>query len=483
MIGVLLTGGKGLRAYPTTKYIPKPLFKIAGKTLLQRNVEILKNQLNVTELIIIVGHLKEKILKHFDENDYGIQVTFIEQLEQKGIGHALLQAEDKLMGKNFTVMLGDEFYHDSDHNSLLELFNNKKSPIIAFREENNSETIKKNYTGIFDDNIILSLQEKPSNPNTNIMGLGTYILNDKIFKYIKSTDPSNIRKEVEITDVISNMAQNEKVYYKLLKGYYYNITNRQDLFNVNYYLRNNNFLKYKISVVIPAYNEEESIGHVIKDYLNHESVNEVLVIDNNSTDATFNIANDLGVRVIKEGNQGYGCAMKRGIEEARGDIIILTEADGSFWAQDVGKFLVYLKECDMVIGTRTTRQMNEQGSNMNFETRWANVLLAKILEMLWWRDDPTVTPRFTDVGCTYRAIWKDSAKDIMNLLTVAGPEFSVQMMLAMLIAHQKIIEIPVSYHKRIGGESKHSINFFAKAKTAFKMLFLTIKYRLLMIKY
>ncbi len=223
MIGVLLTGGKGLRAYPTTKYIPKPLFKIAGKTLLQRNVEILKDQLKVSELFIIVGHLKEQIFSHFDEHNYGIPVTFIEQKEQKGIGHALLQAENKLIGKNFTVMLGDEFYYHSDHSKLLKLFENNKSLIIAFKEEEDIIIIKKNYTGKFEEDRIISLHEKPNNPNTNIMGLGTYILNDKIFEYIRKTEPSNIRNEVEITDVISNMAKKEKVYYNLLNCVYYNI--------------------------------------------------------------------------------------------------------------------------------------------------------------------------------------------------------------------------------------------------------------------
>ena len=83
---------------------------------------------------------------------------------------------------------------------------------------------------------------------------------------------------------------------------------------------------------------------------------------------------------------------------------------------DIDKFLTYLKESDMVIGTRTTRQMIEQGSNMDWLTRWANVVFAKFIELMWLNSDPDISPRLTDVGCTYRAIWRSSFEEIKNFL-------------------------------------------------------------------
>mgnify|MGYP006143436233 CR=1 FL=1 len=154
----------------------------------------------------------------------------------------------------------------------------------------------------------------------------------------------------------------------------------------------------------------------------------------------------------------------------------------SFKGRDVDKFITYLKESDMVIGTRTTRQMIEQGSNMDWITRWANVMFAKIIEILWWNSDPGITPRFTDVGCTYRAIWKSSFEEIEDYLKAPGPEFAVEMMLALMCTRQRIIEIPISYFNRIGGESKHSNSFLSKAKTAFKMMKVTLKIRLFKLK-
>jgi glycosyltransferase involved in cell wall biosynthesis len=212
---------------------------------------------------------------------------------------------------------------------------------------------------------------------------------------------------------------------------------------------------------------------VIEDYKKHPSVNEILVIDNNSKDRTHELSLKAGARVVKEERQGYGCALQRGLAEANGDIIVLTEGDGSFRAKDVSKLLEYLKDCDMAIGTRTTRQMIEQGANMDFITRWANVFFGKLVEALWWNQEP----RFTDVGCTYRAIWKTSYKSVLPYLKAHGPEFSTEMMIAMLIARKRVIEIPVTYYKRLGGDSKHSVNYTAKAKTALRMLKVTLKHR------
>ena len=152
---------------------------------------------------------------------------------------------------------------------------------------------------------------------------------------------------------------------------------------------------------------------------------------------------------------------------------MLTEADGSFQSKDIPKFLQYLKDCDMVIGTRTTRQLIEQGANMEGLLRWGNVIVGKLIEGLWWGQE-----RFTDVGCTYRAIWKTSYEKIRPYLEASGPDFSPEMMIAVLICRRRIIEIPVSYRQRYGGTSKHSGHFRAHARTAIKMLRRIFHYRL-----
>jgi glycosyltransferase involved in cell wall biosynthesis len=178
--------------------------------------------------------------------------------------------------------------------------------------------------------------------------------------------------------------------------------------------------------------------------------------------------------VITETRQGYGCALQRGLDEARGEIVILTEADGSFSPLDLPKLLEYLKDCDMAIGTRTTRQLIEQGANMGRLARIINIIFGKLIELFWWGQEP----RFTDVGCTYRAIWKSSYEKIRPYVLSSGPAYSPDMMVGILICKLRVIEIPVTYRRRRGGESKHSGNFFQLAKTALQMLKVIVHRRL-----
>ena len=87
-------------------------------------------------------------------------------------------------------------------------------------------------------------------------------------------------------------------------------------------------------------------------------LDEILVIANNCTDRTAALATDAGARVVDEAEPGYGAALMRGMSEAKGDIFVLVEADGSFAARDLEKLLIYLDDASMVMGTRTTRQMD-----------------------------------------------------------------------------------------------------------------------------
>ena len=226
------------------------------------------------------------------------------------------------------------------------------------------------------------------------------------------------------------------------------------------------FQEHRVSVIVPAYNEEETIGGVVQGYKAQPLVDEVVVVDNNCRDRTAAIAAEGGARVVTESRAGYGAALLRGMSEAEGDILVLTEADGSFLPKDLVKLLVYLEDAGMVVGTRTTRQMVHQGANMRSLLRWGNVFMAKYLELLWFMK---WEPRFTDVGCTYRALWRRTFEGIREHLLSAGPAFSPEMMCEVLMKGFRCIEVPVSYHPRLGGDSKHSAGLLHQARTAWAM--------------
>lgn len=221
-----------------------------------------------------------------------------------------------------------------------------------------------------------------------------------------------------------------------------------------------------VSLVIPAYNEEATIQQVVEEFRTEPHLDEILVVDNNCKDRTAERAAAAGARVLAEPRPGYGAALLAGMAAAKGDILVLTEADGSFRARDVIKLLVYLEDAGMVLGTRTTRQMVDQGANMRFFLRWGNVFMAKWLQLCWLRP---AEPRFTDVGCTFRALTRATFERIRPRLRETGPAFSPEMMCAALQARCRVIEVPVTYSPRLGGESKHSDTLGRQVRTAFKM--------------
>lgn len=233
------------------------------------------------------------------------------------------------------------------------------------------------------------------------------------------------------------------------------------------------FREHHVTVVIPAYNEEATIAQVVAGFKAVACVDRVLVVDNNCRDRTAELARAAGAEVISEKKPGYGSALRAGMDHAAatgGEIVVLTEADGSFWAEDIWKLLIYMPDCRMVLGTRTTRQMVGQGANMDTKLRWGNVAMAKLLELFWYWP---FEPRLTDVGCTYRALWADTWRQIRERTQEPGPAFSPEMICAAYQVGLRVIEIPVHYGARLGGTSKHSESFRKVAKTAL-MMFRTI---------
>ena len=135
--------------------------------------------------------------------------------------------------------------------------------------------------------------------------------------------------------------------------------------------------------------------------------------------------------------------IKNGFDRATGDILVLVSPDGAFRSKDLPKLLEYMKDSDMVIGTRVTRQMIEQGANLRPFVRVANLMLGKMIDLLWWGQQP----RFTDVDCRYFCVWKESYQRIRPQLLWRSRFPVVELMIEMVRRHMRCIEIPVSYHK------------------------------------
>lgn len=227
----------------------------------------------------------------------------------------------------------------------------------------------------------------------------------------------------------------------------------------------------KVSVVFPAYNEEDNIAVAVADFSGTGIVDEVLVVNNNSKDRTAERAAAAGARVVTETIQGYGAALQRGLRDALGDYIILAEPDGTFVGKDVVKLLAYAEDFDMVCGTRTARELIWAEANMGWFLRWGNVAVAKILEFLF------NGPCLTDCGCTLRLVRRDALQRFRERLTVTKSHFLPEMVILALRAGLKIVEIPVNYRGRVG-ESKITGTLKGTLKTGGNMIRLILRYRL-----
>lgn len=207
----------------------------------------------------------------------------------------------------------------------------------------------------------------------------------------------------------------------------------------------------KISVVIPALNEEGIVGKTVKqipiDKLKDKGFeSEIIVIDNDSTDNTAQEATSSGAIVFHESQRGYGNAYKRGFREITGDIIVMGDADGSHPLEMICEFILPIVNdgYDMVVGFRKNEMM-EKGAMPKLHRYIGNPMLTSILNLLFKTD-------FNDTHCGMRAIKKKSL-DKLDLKS-PGMEFALEMLIDATEKNLKITEIPINLRKREVGDTK-----------------------------
>jgi glycosyltransferase involved in cell wall biosynthesis len=225
-----------------------------------------------------------------------------------------------------------------------------------------------------------------------------------------------------------------------------------------------------VSVVFPAYNEEGNIREAVEDFFASGLVDEIVVVDNNSRDRTREQALATRARVVVETAQGYGHALRRGLREATGDLVILAEPDGTFVGRDVAKLLAYADDFDIVCGTRTTRELIWEQANMGWFLRVGNWTVAKLLQVLY--DGPSLT----DCGCTLRLAHREVLAGMHDRLSVGGSHFLPEMVIVALKQGLRLIEVPVNYRGRVG-DSKITGQLRGTLRTGFNMIALILRHR------
>lgn len=198
-------------------------------------------------------------------------------------------------------------------------------------------------------------------------------------------------------------------------------------------------------VLIPAFNEENAVAKVILD-IPKNWVDEIIVVNNNSTDQTSIAAKNAGATVIDEPIKGYGRACLKGIdyiEKTRGDrtkIVVFIDADYSDYPSQMPDLIqpILNKEALLVIGSRALGNL-EKGS-MTIPQRFGNALATKLIQWIYGKT-------FTDLG-PYRAIEYDALKKLKMQDKDFG--WTVEMQVKAIKQNFNFVEVPVNYRKRIG---------------------------------
>ena len=230
----------------------------------------------------------------------------------------------------------------------------------------------------------------------------------------------------------------------------------------------------RVAVAITAYNDAEATAQAVRDFRRQPDVVKVLVIDNNSSDNTAALAEAAGATVVRETRQGYGYACIRGLTEAlqerEANVIVLTEGDGTFFAEDLPKFLSYITQVDLVVGNRVVRGMIDNDSQMDYFFTWGNMAVAMLLRLRFWDGRHLGPAGLSDVGCTYRAIRRSALQRILPDLSVGSYHFSPHMLLVAIDRNLSVIEIPIRLRRRIGDSKGASQSFWKGLRIGVAMI-------------
>lgn len=225
-----------------------------------------------------------------------------------------------------------------------------------------------------------------------------------------------------------------------------------------------------VAIIIPAFNEDKSLSLVISE-IPLEFHSQIVVIDNNSTDSTYEMAQALGVHVVREKRQGYGSACLRGLKEIEKfktiHYVVFLDADYSDKPAEIYNLLNKLKkdDLDLVIGSRTLG--NSEPGALLPQARFGNWLATQLMYLRF-------RYRFTDLG-PFRVIKKST----LDRIKMQDEDFgwTMEMQVKCLRQGFKVGEVPVSYKKRIG-ESKITGTIKGTLLAGYKILWTLFKYSL-----
>ena len=231
MKGIILHGGHGTRLRPLTHTGPKQLLPIANKPMSEYCLDSIK-EAGIDEIAIIIGGVGSNKVKEYYGNGkkFGVNITYIEQDEPRGIAHAISLCKKFVNNEKFLVFLGDNIIQKPIIDFVENFKNSDYDATVLLCEVDNPSRF-----GIADieNKKILKITEKPKNPSSNLAVTGIYLLTPLIFEIIDNLKPS-WRNEFEITDALDNLLkQNNNISYETITDYWKDTGTPDDILHAN----------------------------------------------------------------------------------------------------------------------------------------------------------------------------------------------------------------------------------------------------------
>jgi dolichol-phosphate mannosyltransferase len=203
---------------------------------------------------------------------------------------------------------------------------------------------------------------------------------------------------------------------------------------------------WKVSVVVPALDEEATIAAVLAAVRPH--ADELFVVDGGSRDRTREIAAGLGVRVVRDGDKGKGSAIRHALEVASHPVVVFIDADGSHEPADVPRLVapILRDEADIVVGSRMTGGSDELFSDFPEFIRLTGSMIINLAINYRWN------VRLSDTQNGYRALSREVARSLG--LEEDTTTIEQEMVMKALAAGHRVVNVPSHEYRRQGGESK-----------------------------
>jgi len=227
----------------------------------------------------------------------------------------------------------------------------------------------------------------------------------------------------------------------------------------------------EVTVVLTAYNDELSIGQAVDDFAAHPLAKRVVVIDNNSSDRTAEVAREHGAIVHTEMAPGYGQCVNRALREGSAyndtQVVALCEGDMTFRARDLAKLSPYVAHSHVVNGTRIVEQLRAQGTQLTSFMFYGNFIGAKLLEF-----KHLGRGTISDVGTTFKLCRSDYLRDHMdNFDPQVNLEFNAHFLDLVLHSGATLVEVPITFYPRVGDSKGGNVSNRRASKVGLRMLF------------